>query len=146
MGLLDEVLGGATPDGNLAKPLMIAAGALLVGRMLSGGGSHAEPSAGQAGDAPEGGGLGGLLDKLKQAGHGDTVKSWLGSGQNAPIDPKQLGSALGQKTVSSLAQQSGISEQDLLAQLSKVLPGLVDKLTPDGQVPNPQDLASRLGQ
>ncbi|MCB8829946.1 YidB family protein, partial [Escherichia coli] len=55
-----------------------------------------------------------------------------------------LGSALGQKTISEIAQQTGMSEQDLLAQLSKILPGVVDQLTPNGQVPSTQQIASLL--
>jgi uncharacterized protein YidB (DUF937 family) len=159
MGLLDEVLGKATPDGNLTKPIMIALGTLLVGKMLNGGiggmpqmGGAPQPSGSQANQAnPAGnagtmdggllGGLGGLLEKLQNAGQGDTAKSWVGTGPNKPIEPKQLGSALGQTTISDLAKQAGVSEQDLLAQLSKVLPGVVDKLTPNGQVPSLQDLA-----
>ena len=81
MGLLDEVnqaMGGAAPGGNLTKPLMIALGALLVGKMMSGGSAQAAapqsaPSADSSSSADGGllGGVGGLLDKLKDAGHGD---------------------------------------------------------------------------
>ena len=75
--------------------------------MLTRGGPTAQPSVaqGQVGTgaaSPDGGlvgGLGGLLEKLQSAGHGDAVKSWLGPGQNQPIEPGQLGSALGQKTI-----------------------------------------------
>ncbi|MCE3519316.1 YidB family protein, partial [Escherichia coli] len=65
-------------------------------------------------------------------------------GENKPIAPGDLGSALGQKTISEIAQQTGMSEQDLLAQLSKILPGVVDQLTPNGQVPSTQQIASLL--
>ena len=60
--------------------------------------------------------------------------------------PGQLGSALGQTTVSELARQAGMSEQELLAQLSRVLPGVVDKLTPDGRVPAPSEIATHFGR
>ena len=99
--------------------------------------------------SPDGGlvgGLGGLLDKLQNAGHGETVKSWLGPGQNQPIQPGQLGSALGQKTISDAAQQAGISEKDLLAQLAQNLPQFVDKLTPNGRIPSLQEIAAALAQ
>ncbi|TIV13518.1 MAG: hypothetical protein E5V95_33790, partial [Mesorhizobium sp.] len=100
MGLFDN----AVPGGNITKPLMIALGALLVGRMLSG--RSEEPAAHQApapapaatGASADGGllgGLGGLLDKLKDAGHGNVADSWVGTGQNQPINPGDLGSALG---------------------------------------------------
>jgi uncharacterized protein YidB (DUF937 family) len=145
---------------NLSKPLMIGLGALLVGNMLRNVSATARQSvpqgAGTGGTSPETGGtppdgglvggLGGLLDKLQSAGHGETVKSWLGPGQNQPIEPGQLGSALGQKTVSNAAQQAGISEKDLLSQLAQNLPQLVDKLTPNGRIPSLQEIATALSQ
>ena len=143
MGLFDD----AVPGGNITKPLLVALGALLVGKMMSGG-SAPEPAQApvpQAGSGAQGGlpgGLGGLLDRLTNAGHGSTVSSWLGSGQNAPIQPTQLQSALGQTTISDLARHAGISEQELLAQLSQALPGVVDKLTPNGRVPAPTEIQS----
>lgn len=135
---------------NLSKPLILGLGALLVGKMLSGGGGTAQPTAPQgtgAGASPDGGlagGLGGLLEKLQNAGHGNTVKSWVGPGQNQPIDPGQLRSALGQNTISNVAKQAGINEQELLSQLSQALPQFVDKLTPNGKVPSLQDIAAAL--
>jgi uncharacterized protein YidB (DUF937 family) len=134
---------------NLTKPLILGLGALLVGRMVAGGGT-AQPNSPQgagAGASPDGGlagGLGGLLQKLQNAGHGDAAKSWVGPGQNQPIDPGQLRSALGPKTVSDVAQQAGINEQELLSQLSQALPQFVDKLTPNGKVPSLQDIAAAL--
>jgi uncharacterized protein YidB (DUF937 family) len=92
------------------------------------------------------GGLGGLLEKLQNAGHDDTVKSWLGDGQNKAIEPGQLGSALGQKTISNAAQQAGVSEQDFLTQLAQALPQFVDKLTPNGRIPSLQEVAAALTQ
>jgi len=150
MGLLDEALGSlgkATPGGDISKPLMIALGALLVGGMVHG--NNAAPSISPAAEAPEGGlvgGLGGLLKQLEASGHGDKVASWVGSGQNKPIDPGQLGAALGQKTVSNVAQQAGLNEQELLSQLAQNLPGIIDKLTANGRLPTLQEVASALTQ
>ncbi|GGB08031.1 hypothetical protein GCM10011491_40120 [Brucella endophytica] len=141
MGLFDDASGQAVPGGGLAKPLMLALGALFVGKMLSGGSSQ---GAVQDTSAPSGGGLSGLLDKLSNAGHSDKVSSWVGNGPNQPIEPTQLGQALGPQTVSNLAQQSGLSEDDVLSQLSQNLPGIIDKLTANGQVPSEQDLAKLL--
>jgi len=151
MGLFDD----AVPGGNIAKPLIVALGALLVGKMLSGGSAApAAPSAPPA-PAPEPlpqpqgggvGGLGGLLERLTQSGHGETVNTWVGSGPNAPIQPQSLGSALGRTTVNDLARASGMSEQELLAQLSRVLPGVVDRLTPGGRVPSDAEVASVWGR
>jgi uncharacterized protein YidB (DUF937 family) len=150
VGLFDD----AVPGGNIGKPLMIALGALLVGKMMGGIGqpgpastSHPSPQPGTGGlggmfQGGRAGGLGSLLERLTSTGQGDVANSWVGTGPNEPIQPNQLGSALGQTTVSDLARQTGMSEQELLAQLSRVLPGVVDKLTPGGRVPYQAEIAS----
>ena len=178
MGLfgVDSSNNEPVPGGSLTKPVLIALGALLVGRMFSGksdeneqpqaqvpdqtpsggglgdllggllGGVLGGGSAGQAAPNAGSGGLGGLLDQLKQAGLGDKVESWVGGGNNAAIEPDQLGNALGQNTISDIARQAGVNEQDLLAELSAALPGIVDKLTANGQVPDMQQLLKMLSQ
>jgi len=149
MGFFDDVV----PGGNIAKPLMIALGTLLVGKMIGGSSAPAQasaPTAGGVSQPPQGGGLQGglkgLLDRLSAAGHGDAVSSWVGPGENKPIQPDKLGSALGQTTVGDLARNAGMSGQDLLAQLSRILPGVVDKLTPNGRIPNEAEIRTALGQ
>ena len=87
------------------------------------------------------GGLGGLLEKLQQSGHGDVAKSWVGSGPNPPISPGSLGSALGPSIIKTLAEKTGLSEQEVTSQLSQILPGFVDKLTPQGRLPTHEELA-----
>jgi uncharacterized protein YidB (DUF937 family) len=81
------------------------------------------------------GGLDGLLGKLKDAGLGDQVDSWISTGQNQGIGPDQLGQALGPDTVGRLAQGSGIDIAALLPMLAAFLPQIVDMLTPNGQAP-----------
>ena len=150
MGLFDN----AVPGGNITKPLMIALGALLVGKMLSGR-SAEKPDQPQtpapADPTPVGttasdggllGGLGGLLDKLKDAGHGKVADSWVGTGQNQSINANDLGAALGPQVIREIAQRTGMDEQELLKQLSTALPGVVDKLTPNGQLPQQHQVAS----
>ena len=90
------------------------------------------------------GGLGGLVSKMQQGGWGEVIGSWVGTGQNLPVQPDQLGNALGQDTISSMAGQLGMNTNDLLGQLAQMLPQVVDKLTPQGQVPQ-GDLGSILG-
>jgi uncharacterized protein YidB (DUF937 family) len=63
------------------------------------------------------------------------VKSWVGSGPNQPISPSQVHQAFGPQVISELAAKAGINPQDLAAKISQVLPQVVDKLTPNGQVP-----------
>ena len=90
------------------------------------------------------GGLGGLLDKLQKGGLGDATSSWIGSGQNQPVAPGQLGSALGPDVIKTLAQRSGLSEDEITKQLSQVLPGVVDNLTPNGRLPTMAELSQML--
>lgn len=146
MGLLDDVLGSAVPQGSsVAKPLIIALGALLAsGALFKNAGGGAQPSGATPRPGAPGsdlaGGLGGLLSQFQQSGLGDVMKSWIGTGQNQPISPNQLGSALGPTIIKVLAQKTGMSEQDITSQLSQVLPGVVDKLTPNGRLPTQSDL------
>ena len=81
-----------------------------------------------------------LLRQFQQNGFGDIIKSWIGTGRNEAISPTQLRQAIGQDTVNDLSRQTGAPQDDLLSQLSKYLPGVIDKLTPDGQLPNQSDL------
>ncbi|MFN0190586.1 MAG: YidB family protein [Aestuariivirga sp.] len=81
------------------------------------------------------GGLGELVDQFKKAGQGETVDSWVGTGQNKPIDSGQLERSLGGDLIDGLVQQTGLSRQELLDRLAKVLPEAVDKMTPEGKLP-----------
>jgi uncharacterized protein YidB (DUF937 family) len=151
MGLLDNAVNKSVPQGSsLAKPLLLAFGALLASGALTGaltGKQAPTPAPGTnpaAADPQAGGllgGLGGLLEKFQQSGHGEVAKSWVGSGANQPISPGQLSTALGPSLIKTLAEKTGMSEQDVTAQLSNILPGFVDKLTPQGRVPTHDEIA-----
>jgi uncharacterized protein YidB (DUF937 family) len=149
MSGFDDMIRSAAPGGNLGKPLMIALGALLASGVLFRGGTGQAASVPTQPTSDEGaggvlGGLGGLLDKLQQGGLGNAVNSWIGSGQNQPVTPNQLGSALGPGIIKMLAQKSGLSEDEIRQQLSQVLPGLVDKLTPNGRMPTATELSQKM--
>ena len=82
------------------------------------------------------GGLGEMLERFKQNGHGDTAQSWVDKGPNKEISPPELKQAIGPDVLAALEQQTGLSQQELLTRLSRELPGAVDKYTPDGQLPS----------
>lgn len=84
------------------------------------------------------GGLNGLVQAFQQNGLGKLVESWIGTGQNLPVSPSQVQQALGPK-VQELAQQHGMSTDAVSQALSQLLPGLVDHLTPNGQLPQGGD-------
>lgn len=79
-------------------------------------------------------GLSSLIESLEKGGLADAVKSWIGHGENVPVTGDQIKAALGSDALENLAKQAGISIQDVTAALAKILPGLVDKLTPTGVV------------
>jgi len=83
------------------------------------------------------GGLGGLLSKLNQAGLGDQVASWVGTGQNLPVSADQLGQVLGGAGgLGDIAAQLGLPQEAVAGQLAQLLPQVIDGLTPNGQVPD----------
>jgi|SRR5262245_1350212 len=88
------------------------------------------------------GGLDALINQFKKNGLEDVINSWIGTGQNKAISPSQLRQAIGQDTVNDLSRQTGAPQDDLLSQLSRYLPAVIDKLTPDGRLPNQADLRS----
>ena len=87
--------------------------------------------------------LAGAGGKFRQGGFEDIIKSWIGTGTNKHISPGQLHQALGPETVEDLSRSAGIPQDDLLSQLSRLLPDIIDKLTPEGKLPRPEDLAER---
>jgi len=118
MGFMDEVkerLGGAQGAGSQG-------GSLLRGvmEMFSGQGS---------------GGLQGLIDMFQQRGLGEKVSSWVSPGENQPISPEEVKQGLGDDKVRELAARSGMSEDQAASHLSQHLPDFVDKMTPEGRVP-----------
>jgi uncharacterized protein YidB (DUF937 family) len=97
---------------------------------------------GQGGGHGGTGGLGGLLQQFQAAGLGEQVNSWVGTGQNLPVSPEQLQGAFGADQMSQMAEKMGLSTGDLGAQLSQMLPQVVDQLTPNGQMPSGGDLGN----
>ena len=132
MGLFDSVAGG-------------------LGQML--GGQQAQ---GAAGDNPmlqvvmglmnNSGGLSGLLGKFQQGGLGDLVQSWVGTGSNLPISAEQIQQVLGSGALGDIASKLGIQPEQAAGELSQALPNVVDKLTPNGQLPAEGDLMATAQQ
>jgi len=150
MSFFDDALSDAVPGGNLATPIAIAAGALLLHHFF-GGSAPAPANAPAPAPAPapvpqtgggsflDGGGLlgglSGLVNKLGAAGAGAQVNSWIGAGPNQPINPSQLGQALGPDVMNQLSARTGLTQQQIIEGLSQVLPQLVNNLTPNGRLP-----------
>jgi len=81
------------------------------------------------------GGLQGLVQSFHEKGMGGLVSSWISTGPNPPISGDQVHQVLGSDQVKALAAKAGISPDIAGGAIAQVLPGLVDRLTPNGSVP-----------
>ena len=157
MGLLDSVLGAVMggqqqQSGAAAGGAGFGAGGGLGGLigLVASNPQMLQAIIGMLSNDGGQGGLGGLMAKFQQAGLGGAMNSWVGPGENQAVSGDQVTSALGEDTISDLAQKMGMSQSDAAGQLSSILPGLIDKLTPNGQAPagglgNSGDLMGMLG-
>jgi uncharacterized protein YidB (DUF937 family) len=156
MGLFDSVLGAVLNKGQQGAEGAdgAAAGGLgglggLMG-MLGSNPQLLQIVTGMLGNDGGQGGLGGLVSKFQQAGLGDAMQSWIGGGPNQPVSGEEVTSALGSDTVSDIAAKLGVNPDEAAGQLSQLLPGLINHLTPAGEAPqqglgNGGDLMGMLG-
>ena len=126
MGLFDNALGALTGGGG-------------------GGGQNALVSAvlGMIQNQP--GGLAGLAEKFQNGGLGDVVQSWIGTGQNQPVSADEVQQVLGQDALQQVAAKAGVDPSQVASSLSQLLPQLVDRLTPNGQIPEGNLLEQGMG-
>jgi len=94
---------------------------------------------------PEMGGLNGLIDTFKSKGLGDAMSSWIGTGENKPVSGEQITNALGTDAIQKIAQKLGIPDNEVSRNLAALLPQVIDKLTPEGTVPEGGLLEQGLG-
>ena len=118
MGLFDQVMGGLTgkltgsgDQKNLLESVM---------GMISN---------------PETGGLAGLVQSFKDKGLGNAVTSWVGTGENLPVSGEQIQKVISSENIQQLAGKLGSSKEDVSSLLAGLLPQVIDKLTPDGALP-----------
>jgi uncharacterized protein YidB (DUF937 family) len=163
--ILHDMFGGRRDEGGLTQGSLPGGGGMLgqndaddrrgsgsaggfmdeIGGML-GGGSGQSAGGGLGGalggglaGGMLGGGLGELLNRFSQNGRGDVMQSWIGSGPNQAVGPHDLEQSLGADTIDDLSRQTGLERGDLLSQLSQALPEVVDRLTPEGRLPSPDE-------
>ena len=87
------------------------------------------------------GGLGELVDRFKQSGHGETADSWVATGPNKQLTPPQLEQAIGPEMLDTLSKHTGLTREELLTRLTRELPDAVDKYTPQGRLPTEAELS-----
>ncbi len=103
--------------------------------MLAGGQQAGAVTGQPSMGSPAGNGLQGIISSFEQAGLGHLTQSWMGNGPNQPVSPQQLQGVLGDGQVQAMANQSGMSQEDVLSQLSQHLPNLIQGLTSSGAPP-----------
>jgi uncharacterized protein YidB (DUF937 family) len=141
-GGLDDILGGLFGGKSGSMPGGTATGAKPSGSLsdLFPGGLGSVLGGAAAGSVLSGG-LGNIIKELQDSGHGRVAQSWVGTGPNEEIAPKDLEKALGSDTLNALSRQTGLSMDDLLAGLSQHLPDLIDQVTPNGRLPTEHEAA-----
>lgn len=92
------------------------------------------------------GGLGGLLERFQQKGYADQVQSWIGTGENQPLPPEALSQVFDGDQLSQIATHAGVSEDEARTGLTELLPQVVDHLTPQGQLPESDQLLSSIDE
>ena len=169
MGLLDDLLGqlaGGAPArpaaptttqqstgpgmGAVMAALLPVVLAMLQNRGAGGQQANVRPSSGGGlgdilgrvlgGGTSSGGGLADLLARFQAAGFGEQAGSWVGTGQNQPLPPDALEKVFGRGGLAEIARRAGVSEQDASTGLSQLMPEVVDRVTPGGQVPTTDSL------
>jgi len=134
MGMLDDLLGqnlGAVAQTAMKNPQVMSA---ILSLLSSKQGSIGGP-----------GGLAGLVQAFQGQGMGDMISSWISTGPNPPATAAHVTKAIGPDTLSQFAAQAGIPQGEAGGLLASLLPSVIDQLTPQGKVPESNDLESSLG-
>ena len=95
-----------------------------------------------AGD-PKSGGVRGVGQRFQQGGLGEIVNSWVSTGQNLPISAEQIQAVLGGSSLQAMVAKLGVSPEQASGSLADMLPQLVDRMTPNGQLPEGGDLLAQ---
>jgi len=137
MGLLDaligNVLGSALGGGNQRQePLGSVLGGLAGGNQAQSGNLLLQLALSML---QQNGGLEGVLNKFRQGGLAQHADSWVSTGQNMNISADQLQQVFGSSAISDLASQLGMPEDQAGSAMAQLLPDVINRLTPEGQVP-----------
>jgi len=128
MGLLDDVLGMAGM-GNAAQSQQQAGALSMILNYIN---------------SPEVGGITGLQKMFQEKGLGNIVSSWISTGQNLPVSADQLQNVLHGSALQNMASKSGMDMSQLTSIFSQLMPHAVDKMTPNGQIPDSNALSQMM--
>ena len=141
------LLGGRGGRSNVLMALLPVVLTMLANRRSSGtafGGSATPAGLSGLGALAGIGGLGALLHRFQQNGYGSQAQSWVGTGNNESIPPEAVSQVFNQNELSEIASQAGVSHDEARTGLSALLPQIIDHLTPHGQRPSADQLASQV--
>jgi uncharacterized protein YidB (DUF937 family) len=130
MGLLDQLAGQVMGSLGAQKQDPVQQGDLLNGILAM---------------VDRAGGLPAILQQLRQSGLADQLSSWIGTGENKPVSGDQITEALGEDQVRHVAEQAGIAPEHASTGLAQLLPQIIDKLSPQGAMPQDDLLSQGLG-
>ncbi len=147
----------AVPGGSVGKPLMIALLALLAARYFGGAKNEkpaeiepmprapepdvaAAPSPGSVLD-----GLCGPIEQFQKKGFGETIDTWINPGTNKDVSSREVSTALGNDVVDELSRRTGLTRDQIVDELARMLPNMVDGLTPDGRIPTRHEIERLIG-
>jgi len=119
----------------------------LAGKFLGGGGGTQNPLVDIAMSLltnPQTGGLGGLVETFKSKGLNEIMSSWVSTGQNLPISGNQIQDVLGSGLIQQFAKKLGSSREEVSGSLASLLPEIIDKLSPNGSLPESGALLQQL--
>jgi uncharacterized protein YidB (DUF937 family) len=170
MGLLDELLGGlaqggldqamgrqqprgrgglgqaqTSPQAGGMGGVMMALLPVILSMLANRGGGAGGGMGGRGGTGSgmgDLGGLGGLLEQFQRMGYADQANSWVGSGANLPISPDIIAQVFGRDGLAQIASRAGLTESEASVGLSQILPEVVDRVTPQGQMPDLDSLVA----
>jgi uncharacterized protein YidB (DUF937 family) len=154
MGLLDQILGGMAGrgapmgrmggggTGRIVMSLLPIVLNMLANRQR--GGMGARGGLGGLGGLAGAGGLGALIAQMTQRGYGQQAQSWVSTGPNEPLPPQAVSEVFGQQELADIAAQAGLSEDETREGLSELLPEVVDRVTPEGRLPEQDQLLASI--
>ena len=128
MGLIEEMMGSLSGADEAMHPSLMQALQGLIGN-----------------EEQPGVGLQGVVDGLRAQGHGGIVDTWTSPATNLPVTPDQVREAIGAEEARAAAARAGLPEETFLSTIAEHLPGLVDRLSPDGNLLPAQAHATSLG-
>jgi len=131
-GLIGNVIGSIASDNQAQNPLGSVLGGLGGGKQIQGGNLLLQLALSML---QQNGGLEGVLNRFRQGGLAQQADSWVSTGQNMNISADQLQQVFGSSTIKDLASQLGMSEDQTGSSMAQLLPEVINRLTPQGQVP-----------